>query len=274
MRFYKRKMFYVPLLLFLPSIIIASALLYKPIKLIYWVAVEYPKEERILAKYDTLIDDPSVFLDNFTTFQPRLKDFQALNKQIQTAKQDFILMEIIGMGEFYIDVISNSVKKFIYLSKIKRTFFSYPEMKRLNQSQMQQFQEILKNSQEIKEAISEEQFQFAQAYEDFYQYISNNTTDLVYIQQANKNRYITNSAVIASSTYFDHTCSIPYKYIETLLSRTLESYNILKNLKPNEDVLRYINQNSYEEFIASLTSSIVYIEYILTAKGMIDACQQ
>lgn len=268
MKFYKRKIFYVPLLLFLFSIIIASVLLYKPMKLIYWVAMEYPKEEKILAKYDTLIDDPSVFLDNCTTFQPRLKDFQALNKQIQTAKQDFILMEIIGMGEFYIDVISQSVKKFLYLSKIKRTFFSYPEMKTLNQSQMQQFQEVLKNTQKIKEAISEEQFQLAQAYEDFYQYVSNNTTNLVYIQQANLCRYIINSDVIASSIYFDHTCSISYKYAEILLSRTLESYNILKNLKPNEDVLRYINQKTYEEFIVILTK-----KYILT-EGMIDACQQ
>lgn len=139
---------------------------------------------------------------------------------------------------------------------------------------MKQFQEILKNTQEIKEAISEEQFQFAQAYEDFYQYLSNNTTNLVYIQQANVNRYIANSDIIASNTYFDHTCSISKKYAETLLSRMLESYNILKNLKPNEDVLRYINQNSYEEFIALLTKNLVYIEYILTAEGMIDACQQ
>lgn len=262
MKFYKRRIFYIPLLLFLLLVIIASALLYKPINLIYWVAIEYPKEVKILEKYDTLIANPSTFFAHYTEFQPKPKDFQDLNKQMQTIKRDFTIMDKIGLGEYYIVAINHIVKKFIYLSRIKAFFFGYPETKALNQSQMQQHQEILKNTQEIKEAISKEQFQFAQAYEDFYQFLSKDT-NVVYIHQINRNRFITNSSVIVSITCSDEICPT-YKYVEILLPRVKESYEILKNLTPNANVLKYINQSSYEEFIAKATEVMTHIQYFLS----------
>lgn len=258
MKFYKRKIFYIPLLLFLLLVTIASALLYKPVKLIYWVAVEYPKEVKILEKYDTLIANPSTFFTNYTTFQPKLEDFQDLNKQLQTIKRDFIIMDKIGLGEVYIYAASSLATKFVILSKIKREFFSYPETKALNQPQMQQYQEILKNTQEIKEAISKEQFQFAQAYEDFYQSVKH-TTNPMHIYFINIDRFSINSLVVASNSYSDHICQIPNEHIEILVPRVKESYEILKNLTPNADVLKYINQTSYEEFIAKITGLIQYL---------------
>ena len=188
---------------------------------------------------------------------------------MQNAKQDFIIMEKIGLGEFYIDVINHLVKKFIYLSRIKIFFFGYPEVKNLNQSQIQQHQEILKNTQELKEAISREQFQFAQAYEDFYQFLSENMNDLVYTYQVNNNRFVTNSSVIASNTCSDEICP-PYEYIQTFLPRMQESYIILKELKPNAEVLKYINQSSYEEFIMKATESMAYMQQYISNCKRID----
>ena len=42
MRFYKQKRFYIPLLTLLILLIIATALLYKPLKLVYWANEIYP----------------------------------------------------------------------------------------------------------------------------------------------------------------------------------------------------------------------------------------
>ena len=257
MRFYKQKRFYIPLLVLLLLLIVATALLYKPLKLVYWANEVYPKEIQMLEKYDTLIANPSTFFANYTEFQPKLKDFQDLNKQIQTIKRDFIIMDKIGLGEVYFNSTTNLVGKFHYLSKIKILFFDYPETQTLNQSQMQQYKEILKNTQELKEAIPKEQFQFAQAYEDFYQFFSQNINDLAYVQRINTIRLTINSTAIFTNIYHNDTCPSPYKYVETLLPRMQESYMILKKLKPNADVLRHIKQSSYEEFLAKITREIM-----------------
>ena len=236
MRFYKQKRFYIPLFILLILLIIATALLYRPLKLIYWAAVDFPKEEQTIREYDTLIANPSTFFANYTAFQPKLEDFQDLNKQIQNAKQDFIIMEKIGLGGVYMSAFTMMNKKFTGLSKIKRFFFGYPEVKNLNQSQIQQHQEILKNTQELKEAISKEQFQFAQAYEDFYQFLSENINDLVYTQKNNANRLMVNGIFLISNTYSDEICP-PYEYIQTFLPRMQESYIILKELRPSPMII-------------------------------------
>lgn len=92
-------------------------------KLIYWAAVEFSKEVTILEKYDTLIANPSTFFANYTAFQPKLEDFQDLNKQLQTIKRDFIIMDKVGLGGVYIYTASSLATKFVILSKIKRAFF-------------------------------------------------------------------------------------------------------------------------------------------------------
>ena len=270
MRFYKQKRFYIPLLVLLLLLIVVTALLYKPLKLVYWANEVYPKEIQMLEKYDTLIANPSTFFANYTEFQPKLKDFQDLNKQIQTIKRDFIIMDKIGLGEVYFNSTTNLVGKFHYLSKIKILFFGYPETQTLNQSQMQQYKEILTSTQELKEAIPKEQFQFAQTYEDFYQFLSKNTINSsfkIYIN--NVNRLLLNIFFLLS-IYSDNYCPIPYRYTETLLPRIQESYMILKELKPNADVLRHIKQSSYEEFVRELSNFIKGIQEFLSTCKRID----
>ena len=270
MRFYKQKRFYIPLLVLLLLFIVATALLYKPLRLVYWVAMDYPKEEQTIRGYDTLIANPSTFFANYTEFQPKLKDFQELNKQIQTIKRDFIIMDKVGLEIDYLNAIVMLAWKFSYLSKNKKLFFSYPETQTLNQSQMQQYKEILTSTQELKEAISKEQFQFAQTYEDFYQFLSKNTINSsfkIYIN--NVNRLLLNIFFLLS-IYSDNYCPIPYRYTETLLPRIQESYMILKELKPNADVLRHIKQSSYEEFVRELSNFIKGIQEFLSTCKRID----
>ena len=270
MRFYKQKRFYIPLLTLLILLIIATALLYKPLKLIYWANEVYPKEKQILQEYERNIANPSTFFANYTEFQPKLKDFQELNKQIQTIKRDFIIMDKVGLEIDYLNAIVMLAWKFSYLSKNKKLFFSYPETQTLNQSQMQQYKEILTSTQELKEAISKEQFQFAQTYEDFYQFLSKNTINSsfkIYIN--NVNRLLLNIFFLLS-IYSDNYCPIPYRYTETLLPRIQESYMILKELKPNADVLRHIKQSSYEEFVRELSNFIKGIQEFLSTCKRID----
>ncbi|KPH54682.1 hypothetical protein [Helicobacter pullorum] len=270
MRFYKQKRFYIPLLTLLILLIIATALLYKPLKLVYWANEVYPKEKQILQEYERNIANPSTFFANYTEFQPKLKDFQELNKQIQTIKRDFIIMDKVGLEIDYLNAIVMLAWKFSYLSKNKKLFFSYPETQTLNQSQMQQYKEILTSTQELKEAISKEQFQFAQAYEDFYQFLSKNTINSsfkIYIN--NVNRLLLNIFFLLS-IYSDNYCPIPYRYTETLLPRIQESYMILKELKPNADVLRHIKQSSYEEFVRELSNFIKGIQEFLSTCKRID----
>lgn len=270
MRFYKQKRFYIPLLTLLILLIIATALLYKPLKLVYWANEVYPKEKQILQEYERNIANPSTFFANYTEFQPKLKDFQELNKQIQTIKRDFIIMDKVGLEIDYLNAIVMLAWKFSYLSKNKKLFFSYPETQTLNQSQMQQYKEILTSTQELKEAISKEQFQFAQTYEDFYQFLSKNTINSsfkIYIN--NVNRLLLNIFFLLS-IYSDNYCPIPYRYTETLLPRIQESYMILKELKPNADVLRHIKQSSYEEFVRELSNFIKGIQEFLSTCKRID----
>ena len=267
MRFYKQKRFYIPLLTLLILLIIATALLYKPLKLIYWANEIYPKEEQGLQEHNRYMNKPFSFI---IKFQPKLKDFQELNKQIQTIKRDFIIMDKIGLGEVYFNSTTNLAGKFHYLSKIKILFFGYPETQTLNQSQMQQYKEILTSTQELKEAIPKEQFQFAQTYEDFYQFLSKNTINSsfkIYIN--NVNRLLLNIFFLLS-IYSDNYCPIPYRYTETLLPRIQESYMILKELKPNADVLRHIKQSSYEEFVRELSNFIKGIQEFLSTCKRID----
>ena len=66
MRFYKQKRFYIPLLTLLILLIIATALLYKPLKLVYWANEVYPKEKQILQEYERNIANPSTFFANYT----------------------------------------------------------------------------------------------------------------------------------------------------------------------------------------------------------------
>ena len=270
MRFYKQKRFYIPLLTLLILLIIATALLYKTLKLVYWANEVYPKEKQILQEYERNIANPSTFFANYTEFQPKLKDFQELNKQIQTIKRDFIIMDKVGLEIDYLNAIVMLAWKFSYLSKTKKLFFSYPETQTLNQSQMQQYKEILTSTQELKEAIPKEQFQFAQAYEDFYQFLSKNTINSsfkIYIN--NVNRLLLNIFFLLS-IYSDNYCPIPYRYTETLLPRIQESYMILKELKPNADVLRHIKQSSYEEFVRELSNFIKGIQEFLSTCKRID----
>ena len=269
MRFYKQKRFYIPLLVLLLLFIVATALLYKPLRLVYWVAMDYPKEEQTIRGYDTLIANPSTFFANYTEFQPKLKDFQELNKQIQTIKRDFIIMDKIGLGEYYLNAITNLSQKFGLLSIIKRGFFGYLKIKdfntQLNQSQMQQYQEILKNTRDLETITLKEQIQFMEICEEFYQFLSKNTNDSVYIYKNNANRLMIYMVFAAS------TSCLSYQYAETLFPRIQESYIILKELKPNADVLKYINQNSYEEFLTWISKSIKDIRHIL--QGVKNECQ-
>ncbi|WP_134043179.1 hypothetical protein [Helicobacter pullorum] len=259
MRFYKQKRFYIPLLTLLILLIIATALLYKPLKLIYWVAMDYPKEEQTIRGYDTLIANPSTFFANYTEFQPKLKDFQELNKQIQTIKRDFIIMDKIGLGELYVSAFTMMNKKFTGLSKNKKLFFSYPETRTLNQSQMQQYKEILRNTQELKETISKEQFQFVQTYEDFYQFLSKNTNNLVYIQKNNANRLMINGIFLLNNMDSDEICP-PYKYTEILLPRIQESYMILRELKPSPTIIDMILATKSIEGLQTLLSNCKRID--------------
>ena len=266
MRFYKQKRFYIPLLVLLLLFIVATALLYKPLKLVYWANEIYPKEEQGLQEHNRYMNKPFSFL---IKFQPKLEDFQELNKQIQTIKRDFIIMDKIGLGEYYLNAITNLSQKFGLLSIIKRGFFGYLKIKdfntQLNQSQMQQYQEILKNTRDLETIILKEQIQFMEIYEEFYQFLSKNTNDSIYIYKNNANRLMIYMVFAAS------TSCLSYQYAETLFPRIQESYIILKELKPNADVLKYINQNSYEEFLTWISKSIKDIRHIL--QGVKNECQ-
>ena len=269
MRFYKQKRFYIPLLVLLLLLIVATALLYKPLKLVYWANEVYPKEKQILQEYERNIANPSTFFANYTEFQPKLKDFQELNKQIQTIKRDFIIMDKIGLGEVYLEAILTLHNKFADLSKNKKLFFSYPETRTLNQSQMQQYKEILRSTQELKEAISKEQFQLMQTDEDFYQLVSKNTNNLVYVYRNNTRRFGSNGIFLLSNMDSDEICP-PYKYVETFLPRMQESYMILKELKPNADVLKYIDQGSYGKFMKKVTKGMEITQALLSNCKRID----
>ena len=269
MRFYKQKRFYIPLFILLILLIIATALLYRPIKLIYWANKVYLKERQILQEYERNIADPSTFFANYTAFQPKLEDFQDLNKQMQNAKQDFIIMEKIGLGEIYLEAVLTLHNKLADLSKNKKLFFSYFEVKNLNQSQMQQYQEILKNTQELKEAISKEQFRLMQTDEYFYQLVSKNATELVYVYRNNIRRFGSNGIFLISNMDSDEICP-PYEYIQIFLPRMQESYIILKDLKPNVEILEYINQGSYEVFMGKITMGMKNTQNLLSNCKRID----
>ena len=266
MRFYKQKRFHIPLLVLLLLLIVATALLYKPLKLVYWANEVYPKEEQGLQEHNRYMNKPFSFL---IKFQPKLEDFQELNKQIQTIKRDFIIMDKIGLGEVYLEAILTLHNKFADLSKNKKLFFSYPETRTLNQSQMQQYKEILRSTQELKEAISKEQFQLMQTDEDFYQLVSKNTNNLVYVYRNNTRRFGSNGIFLLSNMDSDEICP-PYKYVETFLPRMQESYMILKELKPNADVLKYIDQGSYGKFMKKVTKGMEITQALLSNCKRID----
>ena len=59
-RFYKRKTFYIPLLAFFILFLITIALLYKPLKLLIWTAIEYPKEKEYLLNLINEVEEDNV----------------------------------------------------------------------------------------------------------------------------------------------------------------------------------------------------------------------
>lgn len=104
MKLYKRKIFYVPLLLFLLSIIIAGVLLYKPMKLIYWAAVDFPMERAKLAKlFNDVKGNKESLNEFFKNYQPHTKEFEALLDFSKTAKRDFMVARYLGLEGDYFD---------------------------------------------------------------------------------------------------------------------------------------------------------------------------
>lgn len=101
MKFYKRKIFYVPLLLFLLSIIVTSVLLYKPMKLIYWAAIDFPAEEERLAKLFHIKGNKESLNEFLKNYQPHTQEFETLLDFSKTAKRDFMIARYFGLEGDY-----------------------------------------------------------------------------------------------------------------------------------------------------------------------------
>ena len=100
-RFYKRKTFYIPLLAFFILFLITIALLYKPLKLLIWTAIEYPKEKEYLLNLINEVEEDNVqeFAKTYTIDTTHIDNALYYTK---TAKRDFLITRYLGFDNDYV----------------------------------------------------------------------------------------------------------------------------------------------------------------------------
>ena len=100
-RFYKRKTFYIPLLAFFILFLITIVLLYKPLKLLIWTAIEYPKEKEYLLNLINEVEEDN--LQEFAkTYTIDTSNIDTALYYTKTAERDFIIAHYLGFGDDYI----------------------------------------------------------------------------------------------------------------------------------------------------------------------------
>lgn len=114
MKFYKRKIFYVSLAVLL-LLSITCALVYKPMKLIYSAAIDFPMNKKRLDKMLYSVEGDKESLDKFLKhYQPNLQEFGTLLDYSKTAKRDFMVAHYLGLGDDYFVAYVNSMFMGIY----------------------------------------------------------------------------------------------------------------------------------------------------------------
>ena len=100
-RFYKRKTFYIPLLAFFILFLITIVLLYKPLKLLIWTAIEYPKEKEYLFNLINEVEEDNVqeFAKTYTIDTSNIDTALYYTK---TAKRDFLITRYLGFDNDYV----------------------------------------------------------------------------------------------------------------------------------------------------------------------------
>ena len=100
-RFYKRKTFYIPLLAFFILFLITIALLYKPLKLLIWTAIEYPKEKEYLFNLINEVEEDN--LQEFAkTYTIDTSNIDTALYYTKTAKRDFLITRYLGFDNDYV----------------------------------------------------------------------------------------------------------------------------------------------------------------------------
>ena len=100
-RFYKRKTFYIPLLAFFILFLITITLLYKPLKLLIWTAIEYPKEKEYLGNLIMEFGDDTMqeFAKTYTIDTTHIDNALYYTK---TAERDFLITRYLGFDNDYV----------------------------------------------------------------------------------------------------------------------------------------------------------------------------
>ena len=259
MRFYKQKRFYIPLFILLILLIIATALLYRPIKLIYLAAVDFPvKKEKLEKIMKNIEGSEKSFNEFFKDYIPNTKEFQNFLYFSKTAKTDFIVARFFGLEEYYIlsyaesmgiNTYQMSFAGFISLglkhnvsniTKEHIQFLSFVESRSLS---------YLKNTQELIDYLAENNY----FNDDSYKLLGILRTALIGIF----------SGLLDSDNKF---CSLKEK--DTLLKQMQQDYLTLQSIR-DKRILQEINLR-FGDYGTMLKK---HNGYIIQIKERINECQ-
>ncbi len=257
MRFYKQKRFYIPLFILLILLIIATALLYRPLKLIYWAAVDFPMEREKLEKIRKNVDSSEKSFNKFfKDFMPDTKKSQTLLDFAKTAKRDFMIARFVGLGDdYFLSYVYSTQRNIEYMGFA--VFISLALKHNLSNPTDAHIQFL--------SFVKSQSLSYLQSTQELKDYLAQNN----YFNEDSKKLAadILSASLFLSLLYYeDELCSLKEK--DMLLEQMQQDYQVLQSIRDErmlqEIALRY---GSYETMLDK------YNKYITKTKERLNDCQ-